>query len=411
VWRPAAGIALVLALVGVACAANSARPRGTPVVWTSDTYLCRNPKLVRVDPNTLSILRGPQLKLPDFAGGFKSSPDRNLAVVGGTDHGRLVFVDPIRMRRLGMLKLGGLDDSAATIAWPRRRTLVALDVEEDAHRVGLTKVVVVDPVRRRVVRELRFSWWAALAYATTRSGRTAVLLVSWTHLTEPRLVVVDADGRVRQRRLRGFAAGVGFDRSGETRRFPAMAVDPRAERAFVLLEHEPIAVIDLRTLRIRSGFMRLPAPARRDAGPPHGTGTNNPTHGPQREAAWIGAGRFAFTGFDSWTVGHAERDAGIGLHVFDTRTWSVQMLRAGKFSFMPGTARVVALGGQSLFVFGKGKLAYSVSAAHGWGAAAGRLLVGTRRGHDYRVLDPADGRRVGTAPASRLLATGLGYCA
>lgn len=408
--RTAAGLALWLALVCTACGADRAQVQGTPVVWTSDTYLCRNPTLVRVDPSTLTILKGPQLKLPDSAGTLRVSADPHLAAVDGTD-GRLVFVDPIRMRRLGTLRLGQAAEAARAIAWPRPGTLVALDVEEDAHRVGLTKVVVVDPVGRRVVRQLRFSWWAALAYGTTRSGRTAVLLVSWTHLTRPRLVVVDANGTIHQLRLRAFEAGVGFDRIGETRRFPAMAVDPRSERAFVLLEHEPVAVIDLRTLRIRYRAMRLPAPRRRDAGRPHDTGTNNPTHGPQRAAAWIGAERFAFAGFDSWTTHGAERDAGIGLQVFDTRTWSVRRIRPGTFSFVPGTSRVVALGRSSLFVFGHGKLAYSVSAAHGWGTAAGRLLVATRRGREYRVLDPASGRQVGIAPKRRLEATGLGWCA
>ena len=409
-WRIAVGVALVLAIAAAACGTDSARLRGTPVVWTRDTYYCRGPSLVKVDPNTLKILAGRQLKLPDSASTFTNSPNPSLGVVDGTDHGRLVFVDPQGMRRLGALELGGWLDAAATIAWPRPRTLVALDIESDAHRVGLTKVVVVDPVGRRVVRQLRFSWWAALAHGTTRSGRTAILLVSWTHLTTPRLVVVDADGSIRRRRIPGFAAGVGFDRIGETRRFPAMAVDPGTERAYVLLEHEPVAVVDLRTLRLWYRHLRLPAPRRDDAGSPHDTGTDNPTHGPQREAAWIGEGRLALAGFDSWTDHRGERDAGIGLDVIDTGRWSLATVRPGTFTFIPGTSQVVALGSGSLIVFGKGKLAYKVLDPHGSATAAGRLLVATRRGRLFRVLDPATGRQVGLAPQKRVLAVGAGYC-
>src|ERR671936_2112 len=87
----------------------------------------------------------------------------------------------------------------------------------------------------------------------------------------------------------------------------------------------------------------------------------------------------------------------------------VPTVRPGTFTFIPGTSQAVALGSGSLIVFGKGKLAYKVLDPHGSATAAGRLLVATRRGRLFRVLDPATGRQVGLAPQKRVLAVGAGY--
>jgi hypothetical protein len=185
-------------------AARNAGPR-TLVLWSPAPAECQGLRLLRVDPTSLKALPGRSVAVPYAAAGPTLSPDRKLGVVDAGAHGRLELVNVSRMRHAGSIRLGGAPDYAQTLAWPRRRTLVALDVHRDAHRVMLTKVVVVDPLTRRIVRQVRFGWWAALGQGTTKSGRTAVLLVSWTHLVSPRLVVVDSNGSIRQIRGSGIS--------------------------------------------------------------------------------------------------------------------------------------------------------------------------------------------------------------
>jgi len=330
------------------------------------------------------------------------------------------------MRRLGSVRIGTPYEDTAVVAWPAADRLVALDVSSDAHRVGLTKVVVVDPKRREVVRHAQFPWWAAEGTRTTAAGRVVTLTVSWRQLVPPRLVVVTADGKIRIVTLARLRAGIGYSHR-EVARFPALAVDPQGERAFVINEAEPVAVVDLATLEVRYRHATgLATPSRTLAGPAHETGTSNPSTGPARSATWLGAGLIAVSGSDSYT-GQAGRwlgdsQAPAGLQILDTRSWRARTLdrRPTEFEWIGGRLvayarawdpRVRRVRGDALVAYDRdGRLAYRIRGRADWQSFEGRIYVDDGPSSSSAVLDARGGRRVGRVSEARLQAILPGYC-
>jgi len=151
-----------------------------------------------------------------------------------------------------------------------------------------------------------------------------------------RLTLIGGDGGVHSVPLDRVSGGTSVKTgSGQpviTHRVPALAVDPRGERAYVVQPDGPAAEIDLRSLQV--AYHDLSAPSsllsrlsswltpRAEA---------KGSDGPRRDGRWLGDGLIAVTGSDDSRVVDAKgnvsyRTTPAGLAIVDTHGWSVQTL-------------------------------------------------------------------------------------
>jgi hypothetical protein len=307
------------------------------VVWHGDPATA-TATLSWLDGRSLREGSGRRLALGVHGVGWVVAPDQSLALFAGggdSNDGRLLVVDPRRLRRLGTVRL-----PARRWEWPyasswlgRSRVLLAgWDVIERPDRdLSATVVTVVDPLARRVVAQ------RTLAGELLASGRLpdglVLLLGRPASIGPARVALVDAGGRVRTVPLPGVAAGVqepaDWDKPGASSRRaqPGLAVDPHGRRAFVVGAGALVAEVDLRSLEVawhrtgpRPGLLRrlgdwlLPAAEAKSV------------HGPVRMAAWLGDGLLAVWGQDESepvvrgpTLEQWLRPA--GLQLIYTRTW------------------------------------------------------------------------------------------
>src|SRR5919204_5714615 len=101
------GVLSLGAAAAIGTAGRTSAERGRLVLWNRDPGTCGRQRLVHVDPNSLKLLPGRTVAVPDVSAGPMLSPHRSLAVLDGAYGGRLEFVDPIRMRRAGSMRIGG----------------------------------------------------------------------------------------------------------------------------------------------------------------------------------------------------------------------------------------------------------------------------------------------------------------
>ena len=269
------------------------------------------------------------LRLPDYATAALRSPDRRLIAVGDSGLGRLRFVDLVRRRVVFAAKadLSPLGFATVTpLLWRRPDRVVAGSWTGDAHRTAAEGLVVVNPLRRRVVRRLRIGE-AVAAPRAAGGGAVALLAAPRERVGWARLVLARPDGAVRQVPLRRIRAGGG--RARTRNRYPGLAVDARGRRAYVVAEGDGVAEIDLRSLHVtyhglRGAFRGRPQGI---ASAPASTGTANPSRTLGREARWLGNGLVAVTGWDSWpAAGGRERHVAAGLTLLDTRSWRTRVV-------------------------------------------------------------------------------------
>jgi len=118
----------------------------------------------------------------------------------------------------------------------------------------------------------------------------------------------------------------GSARSRTYNRWPAFAVDGDSRYAYVIGEGEGCARVDIRTLRV--AWHRLPhafdAQPQFASAPQRHMGTANPSRDIRREAVWLGGGKIAVTGDDTWTSNSFDRTAPAGLKILDVRRWTVR---------------------------------------------------------------------------------------
>jgi hypothetical protein len=295
-------------------------------------------ELAWLDPLTLRPRPGRRLPLGQHGVGWALAPDQSLALLaGGGDgnDGKLLVVDPRRLRRLGAIRLSRWWEWPYASSWlGRSRVVLAGDgaVEGPNGDVNAVVVTIVDPLARRVVTQ------RTLPGQLLASGRLpdglVLLLGPPDGIGPAQLALVDAGGRLRTVGLLGIAAGFqqppDYNTIGASSRRaqPGLAVDPTGRRAVVVAADARVAEVDLRTLAV--GWHRLQRRAglvRRLAGWLLPAAEAKSVHGPVRLAAWLGGGLLAVWGFDETqpvmhgsTVAQWRRPA--GLQVVDTRTWS-----------------------------------------------------------------------------------------
>ena len=370
--------------------------------------------LARVAPVSLRPLPGRRRRggAPPAAGGLPPGRWRLAAV---RDRGSLLqLIDVDRMRTLGRLRTRA-SGSPAAVMWPRPDRLWIVLAVPGCCAARSTTVVAVDPIAEQVVARRRLEG-GLVRVAGSPEG--PVLLLGPPAMIGPaRLVTVDAAGGVEQLPLDGVSAGAMPTEllpSVERVRAPALAVDPGRRRAYVVSSRPQAVEIDLRRLRItdhrlvarRSLLHRL-----RDLLEPPAAAASAEV-GIVRRAAWIGEGRIALTGYDADVVWrpHGDVDAErrpAGLHVIDTRDWSVRTLDEQASSFVAAAGLLLTSGPG-----GRGLAAYTPEGRdsfHVLGdrhvevvATAGSLAyVRTPPDPALQVVDVTRGRVIGTSAPGR----------
>jgi hypothetical protein len=370
--------------------------------------------LARVAPVSLRPLPGRRRRVGAPLEAWALSPGGSrLAAV--SDRGSLLhLIDVERMRTLGRLRTGARGSPAAVV-WSRPRRLWIVLAVPGCCAVGSTTVVAVDPIAEQVVARRRL---AGGLVRVAGSPEGPVLLLAPPAIIGPaRLVTVDAAGGVEQLPLDGVSAGaMPTERvpSVERVRTPALAFDPGRRRAYVVSSRPEAVEIDLRRRRVTDH--RLVARASlldrlRDLLEPPAAAAGAQV-GVVRRAAWIGEGRIALTGYDADVVWRphgaveAERRPA-GLHVIDTRDWSVRTLdeRASDFVAAAGLLLTSGPGGRGLAAYSpEGRDTFHVLGDRHVEvvATAGSLAyVRTPPEPALQVVDVTRGRVIGTSAPGR----------
>jgi hypothetical protein len=388
-------------------------PASRPAVLLGVAHEAGVHKLVRVAPLSLRPLPGRGLPLQGPPAAWALSPDdRRLAAV--TDRGSaLELIDVERMRTLGRVRTPARGSPAAVI-WPRRDRVWIVLAASGCCAVGTTTVVTVDPIAQRVLARRRLAGGLARVAA---SPDGPVLLLAPSKLIGPTwLATVDAAGAVQQVPLDGVSAGLMATElapSVEHVRTPALAVDSDGHRAYVVSSRPYVIEVDLRRRGV-SGHRLVTqtslADRLRELLEPSAEAYARV--GSVRDAAWIGAGRIAVSGYDGDAVWRP--DGGVvgerrpaGLHVIDTRDWSIRTLDERASTFVAAAGLLLTSGPD-----GRGLAAYARDGGERFHvlddrhveivATAGSLAyVRTPPEPALQVVDLSDGRVVGTSTPGR----------
>jgi hypothetical protein len=373
--------------------------------------------LVRVDPQSLRPRRGRRVRLAASLEGWALSPDRSRLVVAPGRRSELLFIDVARMRALGRAELGARG-AVAALAWLRPDRVTVVLASPGCCAAGVTTVVTIDADERRVIARRR------LRGGLTRVARTPdslVLLLAPPAVIGPAtLAAVDAAGRVGLLSLDGVSAGVlpaqavGGRPLAHVRR-PALAVDPRRRRAYVLPAAPQVVEVDLERRRVRHRWLSVRRPLlERIRDLLDASAAAAPLVGPVRSAAWLGHGRIAVAGYDAhvwWrptgAVEQATRPA--GLRLIDTRDWSVRTLDENATTVHAAAGLLLTTGPDN-----RGIIAYRPDGRRAFhlfedrpveiAATTGALaLVRVSPAQAFQMVDVTRGRVIATLAALRLL--------
>ena len=267
--------------------------------------------LVPYDPVRL-VPSGSPIRLGRFGHAWSISPDRQrlVAAAGVRREGEptaVRFVDLASRRIDGTVALPGESGRVTATAWIRGRVLVVVSASSS------TRVYAVDPDRRVSISQLEFPGTVVLGKRAQSS--LVLLLASPDRIGPATIAVVDQSPRVRTVVLERIAVGTTATGDGADRRFtirrPALALGPSGQRAFVIGAGEPPASIDLGTLSVRYGPLRLT------------TAVSKRVEGSVRTAETLPDGRIV-VGADVYGATSAENTAGLWL--IDPKDWSRRVL-------------------------------------------------------------------------------------
>jgi hypothetical protein len=287
--------------------------------------------LERLDPLTLTAVRGPKLfvGLHDTPATF--SPDRSRIALGS---GRTTTLELVQVRRLRKLALIDLPGIPAALSWPTSARLLAIVSEPDRF-----EALLVDTRSHRVIA--RHSIARTMVISTIAMTRTSVVLVLAPRqkLGPAMLAVVGNDGRARTIRLPKIVAGsasrVGTSWPPLVRvSNPGLTTDPGGNTAYIAASDGTITEIDLRSLTVqqrslsvhRTLFARLRAwlypQARADGGIAVGW---------RRQLIWLRPGLLAVSGERDYAarVGKKKpQPASVpgGLSLINTRHWALSKI-------------------------------------------------------------------------------------
>src|SRR5688500_740523 len=204
-------------------------------------------RLVRVNPTTLRTV-GPSLRVRNFTAERAISPDGRPIAIVSQDRPIVRLVDHERMRVLGGAQLAD-EGEVHVLRWTERGLVAVVDPLRGS------KLVWLDPERRRVTRVLRYR--GELADFRLAAGRIAVLEWPSGGVGPVRLNVIDLDGRARSIRVDRIRGGWAR-KAGQVVRVaePGLAVDPAGERAWLADADGEICEIVLDSLTVRCNTVR-----------------------------------------------------------------------------------------------------------------------------------------------------------
>ena len=284
-------IAVVAALLLAVCAA--AAPAGTE---PERVYAVSESQLAEVDARTLKPVSSARVELATL-GLWSFSPDgKTLAVSNGwvprsgvARPVQLRFVDLVKLRLTGSVRLGpdpglttGYIDPVVLVSWITKDTIVAIKQAD-----GRLELAGVD-YGKQTIRWRRPLSGVVLASAAV-GGELVLLVGKVGQIAAPRILVVDARGRVRSAELGRLRAGWSWDQVqtppvGETRR-PGLAVDSATKTAYVAAPSGLVAEVALDGLGVRYHALR-------------GTLAKYQS-GAERQAVSLGGGMLAVAGSNS----------------------------------------------------------------------------------------------------------------
>lgn len=386
-------------------------------------------ELVTLDPETLRA-HGRTLGVDDALGSETDaaatspvgqlSPDRKTLAVGGSS-GRILLLDPARLRLTGSIRLGSGSDVVVDVdSWSRPDRALAVYGRFSTFDTRGDSLAVVDPTKRAVVRRTRLHGF--VEQAEQQVDGSVVLLVG-RRGSGFRIVSVAPTGQLHSYALPRFAPLRGVrvgTRYFSGRRWPVVTTDHRG-RAFVVAERAPIVEVDLRTGITRTHALPL---QRRSLGLPQPPGWVPGTRAPQldygRSATWLGHGLLGIGGGVSRPVRIGdqlgERYRPYAYQIVDTRTWrTVRTLRLtrceARFGLYLCSENVGGFPpdgkgsrGSTLLAYDRHwRLLYRKPSTTLWhDEVAGRLLAGAADGSSMSVLDPRTGRVVRRLGAMRV---------
>jgi len=305
------------------------------------------------DPMTLRMLPGRKAPLRGHFGSWAFSGDRSVvAIARCNDAGSrpgIRFVNARAMRVLGDVRLSKYRGCASSLTWlQHNRLLAVVDV------AGSRELVVVDPVRRSVVRrELLPSAWSV---ALGRTRNELVLLLGNSEIVPARLAIAGPDGHLRTRIVDEVLEGTVVDEQSLDHRsrmvLPGLAVDPGGRQAFLVPARGPIAQIDLETLALSYHEPDPPSLLERFRRWLTPSAQAKAIEGPAREARWLGGGMIAVSGMDYSIRVNAqgeplEERAPAGLRLVDTTSWRTRVLSLGASTFAVAGGLVITADAQS----------------------------------------------------------------
>jgi hypothetical protein len=261
----------------------------------------------------------------DGVGAYDVSPDGGTVVLGGGSPAHLRFVDVRGLRPRGRELTLPRADWVSALAWVTRERVIVLD--EGASAV----VSIVDRTGPRLLRSTRLPGGVVTTAAV--GTRLVVLLAPRSSIGTARLVVADSSGGVRSVALPGISAGTErTESSGDAQAMrsvsPGLAVAPDASRALVVPAGDRVAEVDLDSLRVEfHELSRRTSIIERLRSWIEPRAQAKIVDGPSRLAFWLDGRYVALTGMDL----HGLRDdewhaSSVGLHLIDTRAWSVRTL-------------------------------------------------------------------------------------
>jgi hypothetical protein len=335
----------LLALLGAASGTHSSGPVGRlPLREAAPTFEGRlfgfaygssSTRLARIDPATLRALPGRSRPLPGVLA-WAASPDRSRLAVAECGRGSSCrgLVQLFAMPSMRPLRRRiAIGPPAVALSWDGNDRLLVLAGHCCA---GSAEVVTLAVHSGAVTGRLRVPG-TVVRFARSKTG--FVLLAAPRNRIGLAELVVAEGGRLRTVKLArieaGLVAGSLRNAAISTDRFPGLAVDSSAERAYVADPDGTIATVSLRSLRVsyhrpgtsRTLFQRLDgwlepvAEAKGD-------------RGPWRQAQWLGNGLLAVTG-TSWhatgsvsgnVISETLHERPAGLEIVNTRTWQQHTL-------------------------------------------------------------------------------------
>ena len=373
---------LAVALVGLLTVATGAAGESRAGVLTIE-WRTGGGKLGWADPVTLAP-NSPTAAIGLAPTALRGrSPDRRTALLVNGTTGILSFVELVRPRVVGTMRLDQ-DGIVAAALWPRADRLVVLAAG------GRVSVSVIDPLRRTVVS--RGSVSGRLGATAVAAGRMVAVLAPASGVGAARLATVGADGSLRVVGLPGVEAGFtppaepdGVARSAA----PGVALEPRGQRA-VVVARDAIVTVDLRTLAVR----RLPLAARSPAR------AEKRYEGWSRTARWLRGDLVAVAGGDSaegrWTPAGASLVdvTSAELRLLDPHSSGIELVAGTLLAYGASGLRGFTLAGARRFDLLAGTNAGYVQTSGRW------AYVGGDNSTRFAVVDVTAGRLAGEARRS-----------